>query len=222
MDIWLFLEQESNVIVLIHLLCILVLLLYESILRRIILLFVSMLFYHVLFHFITTTNYFLLLLLLLFLLLLLQILILILICNRAGFCSIRENQIRASLVEPWFVFRQDQTRPDIFKNRAKTCTFTYLSSPTKKCIFETKVLDLMPERTHRPVSRAWKTALRKLHCNVFVFLQFTLTQSNYILNQYFTKGIHTWVFACKIRYVFSIVCKSRERFDVEKIPVPGY
>ena len=221
MDIWLFLEQESNVIVLIHLLCILVLLLYESILRRIILLFVSMLFYHVLFYFITTTNYFLLLLLL-FLLLLIQILILILICNRAGFCSIRENQIRASLVEPWFVFRQDQTRPDIFKNRAKTCTFTYLSSPTKKCIFETKVLDLMPERTHRPVSRAWKTALRKLHCNVFVFLQFTLTQSNYILNQYFTKGIHTWVFACKIRYVFSIVCKSRERFDVEKIPVPGY
>ena len=30
----------------------------------------------------------------------------IIICNRAGFCLIREN-IRASLVEPWFVFSRD-------------------------------------------------------------------------------------------------------------------
>ena len=29
------------------------------------------------------------------------------ICNRADFCSIREN-IRASLVEPWFVFLRDR------------------------------------------------------------------------------------------------------------------
>ena len=50
----------------------------------------------------------------------------VLICNRAGFCSIRKN-IRASLVEPWFVFWRDQTSPDIFQNRAKTCTITSLS-----------------------------------------------------------------------------------------------
>ena len=66
----------------------------------------------------------------------------ILICNRAGFCSIREN-IRASLVEPWFVPIvqypwRDHTSPDIFPNRAKTCTITCLSSLTEKCILKTK------------------------------------------------------------------------------------
>ena len=32
-----------------------------------------------------------------------MIMMMIIICNRAGFCTIREN-IRASLVESWFVF----------------------------------------------------------------------------------------------------------------------
>ena len=81
--------------------------------------------------------------------LLLFIISLIFICNRAGFCSIREN-IRASLVEPWFVFWRDQSSTDIFPNRAKTCTITCLSSLTEKCILKTKLSRL--EKLHSCVN----------------------------------------------------------------------
>ena len=57
----------------------------------------------------------------------------IFICNRAGFCSIREN-IRASLVEPWFVF----------------WTITCLSFLTEKCILKTKLSRL--EKLHSCVN----------------------------------------------------------------------
>ena len=102
------------------------------------------------------------------------------ICNRAGFCSIREN-IRACLVSPWVFWldlqsRQnsnhgstklerpnsraslvepkypwrDQRSPDIFPNRAKTCTITCLSSLTEKCILKTKLSRL--EKLHSCVN----------------------------------------------------------------------
>ena len=84
-------------------------------------------------------------------------------CNRSGFCSIRKN-IRASLVEPLFVHQwRDQTSPDIFPNRARTCTITCSSSLTKKYIFESKNLSTWERSwihtwTHdASVSRAWET-----------------------------------------------------------------
>ena len=54
------------------------------------------------------------------------------------------------------------TRPNKpFSKREKTCTITCLSSPTKKCIFENKILStrktsFMREHAHTPVSRAWE------------------------------------------------------------------
>ena len=61
------------------------------------------------------------------------------LCNRAGFCSIRENN-RASLY-----FGAGQTRPDII--------------PGQIMYFVNLRKFIHASRTYAPVSRAWETAL---------------------------------------------------------------
>ena len=57
------------------------------------------------------------------------------ICNRAGLYAFRENIGRA-MVCIWRDRVGRAKHPDVFPNRAETCTITCLSPPSKTCIFE--------------------------------------------------------------------------------------
>ena len=60
---------------------------------------------------------------------------------------------------------RDQTNPNILPNRAKTCTITCLSSLTKNCNFENKILStwntFLRKLTYAPVFHTWEDCTRE-------------------------------------------------------------